>query len=501
MIKRLFFLTLSLGILSVLSLHAQQAVRLCGTKDVEAVKQQMLQNRQEMRGFVFPRNAVTYVPVRFILVAKSDGSGRPNERLALRALCHLNEQYADQDIQFYLSELSYYNSTAVYANPTSFVGSNTIKNQMKYNAINVFITNEADDAAAYYQPPAGPGGNDWIVATSAYVDDVRVLAHEVGHFLSLPHPFHGWESSGGWDPNIHGNPVGTYAPDGQTLNELVNGNNCNNAGDDICDTPADYMFPSGNCTYNLNAKDPNGQLLSPDKENIMNYHFGCSSYHFTDGQKQEIQNSLFSSSRNYVRPNYTPNLTEVNQSPSIVAPAQNEEIATYNHVLLQWTEVPGADFYLVEISNASIGTRTYVVEDNSLLLTDLEPNKGYIWKVMGFNEYHTCANYSSQKIFKTGNQVFTATVEEVGFEDWTLFPNPVSSSGSFFLSTRTTQPVEMEVHVRTLTGQTLYHQSGIKVPAGTTDIEINAGTLPAGLYLVSIRAENAIDTKRLAVVE
>ncbi|RME00669.1 MAG: hypothetical protein D6816_13355, partial [Bacteroidetes bacterium] len=386
-------------------MQAQQPVHLCGTKDVEAVKQQMLQNRQEMRDFVFPRNAVTYVPVRFILVAKSDGSGRPNERLALRALCNLNEQYADQDIQFYLKEFYYYNSTTVYTNPTGFSGSTAIKNLMDYSAINVFITNEADDAAAYYQPPAGPGGNDWIVATSAYVDDVRVLAHEVGHFFSLPHPFHGWESSGGWDPNIHGNPVGIYAPDGQTKNELVNGSNCENAGDGICDTPADYMFPSGNCTYNLNAKDPNGQLLQPDKENVMNYHFGCSSYHFSDDQKQEIQNSLFSSNRNYVRPNYTPNLTEINQSPTVISPSQNEEIATYNHVQLEWSEVPGADYYLLEISNATIGTRTYIVEDNSLLLTDLEPNKGYIWKVMAFNEYHTCANYSTQKIFKTGGEI------------------------------------------------------------------------------------------------
>lgn len=501
MIRRFTTLTLSLGILLTTALQAQQPVHLCGTKDVEAVKQQMLQNRQEMRDFVFPRNAVTYVPVRFILVAKSDGSGRPNERLALRALCNLNELYADQDIQFYLKEFYYYNSTTVYTNPTGFSGSTAIKNLMDYSAINVFITNEADDAAAYYQPPAGPGGNDWIVATSAYVDDVRVLAHEVGHFFSLPHPFHGWESSGGWDPNIHGNPVGIYAPDGQTKNELVNGSNCENAGDGICDTPADYMFPSGNCTYNLNAKDPNGQLLQPDKENVMNYHFGCSSYHFSDDQKQEIQNSLFSSNRNYVRPNYTPNLTEINQSPTVISPSQNEEIATYNHVQLEWSEVPGADYYLLEISNATIGTRTYIVEDNSLLLTDLEPNKGYIWKVMAFNELHTCANYSTQRIFKTGGEIFSAPVEEVGFESWDVFPNPVSGSQSFFVSARTSKPVEMDVFVSTLTGQTVYSKTGIQVSTGVTDVEIAPGELSSGIYLVSIRAEDAIDTRRLVVIE
>lgn len=478
---------------------AQPTPPLCGTVNVNAIKEQMLKNRQEMRDFDFPRNAITYVPVRFVLVAKSDGSGRPSEALALNALCNLNELYAEQNIQFYLSEFSYYNSTSVYSSPTSFSGTSAIKNQMKYNAINVFITNMADDAAAYYQPPAGPGGNDWIVATSAYVDDIRVLAHEVGHFFSLPHPFHGWESSGGWDPNIHGNPVGLYAPDGQTLNELVNGTNCSTAGDAICDTPADYMFPSGNCTYNLNAKDPNGQLLNPDKENVMNYHFGCDSYHFSDDQKQEIQNSLFSSSRNYVRPNYTPNLTQINQSPDIVAPFNNEVVATYNYVQLEWTDVPGADYYLVEISNASFGTRTYVVDNNSLLLTNLEPNKGYLWKVKAFNEYSTCGNFSTQKIFKTGSEVFNATIEQYGFESWSVFPNPVARSNSFFVRTQTSKPAQIDVVLKAPTGQIVFAKTGIQVSSGVTDLELTPGQLPSGIYLISIVAGNAVDTKRLAV--
>ncbi|MEK7257657.1 MAG: hypothetical protein AAB316_23070, partial [Bacteroidota bacterium] len=237
----------------------------CGLPDPAEVKRQMLENREEMRDYIFDRSAVTYVPVRFYLVAKTDGTGRNSERLALRALCLLNEHYLDQNIQFYLKEFKYPNHTTIYNNSMSNSGWNALKTQVNsnYNAINIFIVDEAGgDAAAYYQPPAtGQNKADWIVCAGEYADDTRVLAHEVGHFFSLPHTFNGWEPSGGWDATIHGNPVGTWAPDGQTLNEFVDGTNCQTAGDAICDTPADYMFPSANCTYNPVAKDPHGELV------------------------------------------------------------------------------------------------------------------------------------------------------------------------------------------------------------------------------------------------
>lgn len=498
MIFRILALALFLAVWS-LPANSQLPAKWCGTTQVQAIKDQMLQNRRDMQGFVFPRNAVTYVPVRFILVAKSDGSGRPSEKLALKALCNLNEAYLDQDIQFYLKEFTYYNSTTVYSNPMSFGASTAIKNQMKYNAINVFVVNQASDAAAYYQPPAGPGGNDWIVCTSSYLDDVRVLAHEVGHFFSLPHPFHGWESSGGWDPNIHGNPVGLLAPDNHTPNEFVNGSNCQIAGDGICDTPADYMFPSGNCTYSGNAMDPNGELLQPDKENIMNYHFGCSSYHFSEDQKDEIKNSLFHSTRNYVRPNYVPNTAEVTTTPTILRPSNNETVATYDHVELEWSEVPGADRYLVEIFSGAQGTMTYLVDSNRLLLTNLLPNTGYIWKVMAFNEYHTCGNFASQKIFKTGNSIFTDTVEDLGIRQWSVSPNPVPGGMPLTIQVNATEGVEVEIIVSSLTGQQIHRSNGIRLGPGETSVEVPVDNLPAGVYLATLMMKNGRDTKRFVV--
>lgn len=475
----------------------------CGVSTAAGAKimQQMNQNRQEMRDYIFERNAVTYIPVRFFLVAKSDGTGRTSERAGLQALCLLNQNYEDQNMQFYLKEFKYINSTSIYSDPMSFGSYNAISNQMVYNAINIFMVHEMSEEGvlAYYQPEAGPSGNDWIVCLENYAGQDLVITHEVGHFFSLNHTFYGWESSGGWNEADYGNPVGPYSPD-NIPNEKVNMSNCTTAGDQICDTPADYMFPNNNCAYTLNAKDPNGQLLSPDIHNFMNYVYGCSEYHFTNQQKVEIQNSLFSNSRNYIRPNYTPNLAEVTETPTIVSPQQSEVIPTYNAVPLEWTAVPGADRYLVELTSSGQEVKRVISNTNSITVNGLIANKSYLWKVMAYNEYSTCGSFSGQKIFKTGDQLSdTSTIPNVS--SWSIGPNPVHSGTSFFINMETTQPVEVSVTVHAMTGQTVKEVPGSTFQAGSSSLEVPTDGLSAGFYLVTLRTKSNFQTQRLSIVD
>ena len=499
--KSTFLLTFLLAFAFVSQVSAQ--ANWCGIspQNAKQIKDYMLQVREDMRGYVYDRDAVTYVPVRFFLVGKNDGSDRPSEKSALQALCHLNDNYADQDIQFYLKELKYMNNTSVNTNPESFSAVTAIKNAMIYNALNVFIVDIIAEpgVAAYYQPPAGPNGNDWIIASESYVDDVRVLSHEVGHFFSLNHTFYGWESSGGWDPAIHGIQVSNYSPDG-ILNEKVDGSNCQTAGDGICDTSADYMFPTNNCTYNGNAKDPNGILVSPDLNNHMNYAFGCNDYYFSDDQKAQIKANLFHSTRNYVRPNYTPTTTVISAVPTIISPANQETIATYNYVNLEWSAVTGADRYLVELVNSTTGNQRFIVNENKLLLTTLPASKSFLWRVMAFNEYATCANFSAQKIFKTGD-IFSDTSESPAINDWSVNPNPVRIGQSFNVSVESINGVEADITLFNMTGQVVQYYPKNAFKGVSSSLEIQTGSLQAGMYLVSLATENGIETKRIAIVE
>lgn len=508
-LKRLCFSAL----VTLVALANSQAQTKCGVTvaDGQKIMAQMLQNRNEMRDFVRDREAVTYVPVRFYLVAKSDGTSRASERSGLQALCRLNENYADQDIQFYLKEFKYVNNTNIYNASITTQGFNAISNLMTpgaYNAINIFLVDEIESSGSgttlgFYQPGPGPLGNDWVVCLESYANDIRVLTHEIGHFFSLNHTFYGWEPEP-WDPAIHGNPVGIFSPSGMR-NELVNGTNCNTnnpqtcGGDCICDTPADYFFFNNNCAYTQNAKDPNGQLLSPDYQNYMNYVDGCSEYHFTDQQKEEISNSLFSSSRNYVRPNYTPTTEVVSGAPTITSPQQSELIETYNNVHLEWTAVAGAQKYLVELTTSGQPTARYITNTNEIVLLDLVPNKSYLWKVLGYNEYSTCGNFSSQKIFKTGDQVSDTSVANE-LENWSIRPNPVSVGNTLYVSVVTQAPTVAEIKVLNATGQ-LVRQQKAEIGAGENLVEISTDGFSTGIYFVNLSTENGTETQRVSIVE
>ena len=503
MIKRTPYLTLVFLLFSI-GLSAQ--MHHCGvtTPMGLVIQDQMIQNRNEMRDYVQVRNAIVYLPVRFFLVAKSDGSDRKPESTAMKALCHLNNNYADQDIQFYLKEFKYLNSTNLYTNGMSNSAFSTLSNQTIYNAINIYLVDDAGGgAAAFYQPPAGPNGNDWIVSSDSYADDFETLTHEVGHFFSLSHPFFGWDSEA-WNLQDHGNPVGNFSPGG-ILNEFADSSNCENAGDMICDTPADYRFDfpgSDGCTYTPIVKDPKGELIHPDLTNFMNY-ASCNDnlYHFTDDQKAEVQNSLNSASRNYIPKNYTPtNLNAISSSPTIVSPQNLQTIPTYNYVELEWSEVENADHYLLEVVHSTDGKNIYIVDDNKVVLTDLQPQSNYFWKVMGYNEYSTCGAFSGQKIFKTGTDIILDTNEIPGLSNWTLGPNPLTSGELLLMSLESEKGVTVDVMVSTVTGQTIQLFKEQKFANGISTFEIDTNNFATGIYIVSLHTADGVLTKRVSIL-
>ena len=147
-------------------------------------------------------------------------------------------------------------------NPTNY--------QLPY-AINIYVR-DIGGSAGY----AGGYGSNYFHIDYAYVTS-STLPHEMGHCLYLFHTH---------------NEVGCP--------ELVNGSNCNECGDYVCDTPADpklytnkYWVDSQNdCTYTGTFKDANGSLYSPNTRNFMSYAPGGCRNHFTSSQGQRMYNAL-----------------------------------------------------------------------------------------------------------------------------------------------------------------------------------------------------------------
>ncbi len=107
----------------------------------------------------------------------------------------------------------------------------------------------------------------------------NTLTHEMGHYFNLYHTF---ELSFG--------------------SELVNGSNCINAGDLVCDTPADPYLPisfyrlDSSCSYKNITQDSLGLEYHPLTNNLMSYYNSSKRScinSFTNGQYSRMLSNLY----------------------------------------------------------------------------------------------------------------------------------------------------------------------------------------------------------------
>ena len=287
------------------------------------------------------------------------------------------------------------------------------------NAINIYFCKTATSGntggvgltLAYYSP-----NGDYIVSRTDAAGDTPTLSHEVGHFFSLMHTFYGWEE-GSFDSSF---PTWPCAPTHTSIGVLVekaDGSNCQQAADQICDTPANYIL-FGNCNYTGGAKDPTCVLINPDETNYMGYFDDVCQTNFTPNQMDAMLIDYNSQQRAYIRVNYTPNTSEIASAVTLTAPTNNETLSV-NYVNLQWNPVAGATNYLLEYDRTSTfslaPTRIVVNGANTYYLNNLLANKNYYWRVFPFNESNGCGASLPISTFKftTGEVVSVDEIEEI----------------------------------------------------------------------------------------
>lgn len=503
-------LSVFLVIMLPLFVSAQGAGLWCGTSvsDQLQILERLDRNKAAMHEQAVVFRDFQYVPIKFHLVGRTDSSGMVAKDRVLRMLCLLNEDFAPLNIQFYIKDgfSLIYNDDIFedHGNNTDFL--RLVKDE---NALNIFLPEDADppnqtglgQILGYYSP-----SQDWLVIDKSEVGkDDLTIPHEVGHFFGLAHPFVGWEPEP-WEESIHGNPVDrTISPDGQTIVELANGNNCASAGDRVCDTPADYLFGFGwnSCNFTPAVRDRFGDLLNPDELLWMNYFFGCDpdDYYFSDMQQQLIQQDLDSEERDFLKTGFQPNATAITELPTALAPATDETVSFFNSVNLSWSEVAGADAYLLQVALLPTFTTLTVYDElvtgNAQIINTLEPGRTYYWRVRPIQFHQSCTGFSEIFVFKTGDDKSTQGNDLVSaFE---IAQNPVRSNQNLELTIQSNAAFNGSLRLYGVNGQVAQEYGKIDFPIGESAYTLPLGDLTTGIYFLALDTEAGVLIKRLLV--
>ena len=507
-------------LLSISVLNAQHEIGSCGTVGdlQEAFIPNLQQNIRWSESNPITFRSTQYIPIKFHIISKTDGTSGVKEARLLDQLAALNDDFADFDVQFYLKDCSfnYINNTTVFENHEATIG--TIMKVNKDNgAINVFIPETADredsnlgPVLGYYQKIAITGTgvfeSDWVVVRKDEISKNSItLTHELGHYFTLAHPHRGWDSKP-YDETVHGNPAPVRSPNG-IFTELQDGSNCDEAGDLLCDTAPDYNFGISwtDCDFQGGVMDPNGDLVNPEEKLYMGYFNYCNSedYFFSTMQKAAMVASLNSSERAYIRSGWTPGNEAITTNTTLEFPINDEKLPYFNDIPFSWSPVPGANKYLLEVSrfaNFMEGEETFslVVNSNTKVLDGLTANRKYFWRVRPFNCYDTNMNFSNNGSFITGT--VTKVKEPEFVEGWTVGPNPVRSNASIQININSSEVFEGQLSWYSLDGRRIQTEAGHRFTNGDNRISLSTGDLSAGIYVLALETAAGRLTKRIAVL-
>jgi hypothetical protein len=311
-----------------------------------------------------------FIPIKYHLIANTAGSGRYKPANVYDLTCTLNKQFDTTNIRFYMVPINYINNDAYYSFTDYTTGDQCMNQYNAPNVCNVYLNSSPAGNCGYaYYPASGPfGGNAGIFLNNSCSAPFTstTFAHEMGHYLSLPHPF-----------DSFGTP------------EFVNGTNCATAGDLFCDTRADWVDYRWSCPYAGTRTDPNGDLYNPDETLYMSYSLDNCQRKFSAQQRNAMSTSL-TIDRPYLLNGGVNSFVNL-PTPILNTPADSvPTLTTFN---FSWNRIPGAQNYIFRLGRAN------------------SPNSYHIEVITTDTFYNYSGNYA---IFRFSNLWFKWSVKPVG---------------------------------------------------------------------------------------
>jgi len=447
----------------------------CGTISLGEGKTVLLKEFQRSLGTrALEKPQITYyLPLVIHIVGTDEGKGYEDLSRALESICSLNEQYAGSGIQFYLDRPPLYIDNSSYYVHNYKDGTRMMRQNKVSNRINVFIVQNAADNCGYYNPSA----DAVAVAKSCMLEGSITLAHELGHYLSLPHTFSGWE--GGTPP--------------ENEQERADGSNCKTAGDGFCDTRADYLADRWNCPYSgAVLLDPVGDTVVPDETLIMSYSADECQTRFSPQQMAAMRNYINRSKQGMVAPEvpYYGSLS----APQELSPDTNNPYVNGTLAVFQWSSVSKAIGYQVQVSRFFSMAQNVIdmmVEDTLFATSELIPGVSYYWRVRPVAAGNTCGAFSMTNEFTVRQPT---GLEQNPTNMVSIYPNPVRQGAE--LQVLFSEPVRdnVQMELLDLSGKQIKYLS-----ASSSQLQIPLDGVAAGVYLLKIESEAGRLIRRVLV--
>ncbi|MGB3149101.1 MAG: M43 family zinc metalloprotease [Maribacter sp.] len=207
----------------------------------------------------------------------------------------INQNFEASGIEFFTKEIKFLDNSdwnQQFVKQDDFIENRVLREFEDDQALNIFYFFEIGNrrngvitgtlgATALFPDE---GNNLKLSASATAFENTATPTHELGHYLGLYHTDDDFRDANG---NV----------------ELVNGSNCETAGDKICDTPAspdlnDSNIAEPSCDYVGTETDANGDRYNPDTLNFMTQWAGTDTNgnlcrrRFSDGQTAKMVSVL-----------------------------------------------------------------------------------------------------------------------------------------------------------------------------------------------------------------
>lgn len=414
-------------------------------------------------------NETIFIPMKIHIFRTSQGVTSFQFSDALRNMCELNVWMKPYGLQFFLfGEVNYIDNTTYYnsfvVGPNAATGDHQQVNPIHNvaNVVNVYYVNMVASGLCGFGNfpgtgfPSSPTNRQGAVYLSPSCSGVgnTTFAHEMGHHLSLLHPFQFTSASPGGGPDserVTRNP-----------NEVLprSSANCQVAGDRFCDTPADYIDIRWSCPRTHTQVDVNGDIFAPDASLIMSYANDNCVDKFTAQQAAAMRATVsivngVSGPRRYWLTTPMPAYDTITTTAVPLEPAANATGIPNNFAFFKWRSVPGATKYLLRLRFNFNTIEEITVSDTSFLYTGTKLNGGvqYRWSVAAINHKITCINWTTERNFTTvTNGVGVEILEQLRFK---AYPTQLQAGEAIHLQFPPNSSGEVVLQLRDLTGRLL----------------------------------------------